>query len=246
MKFVEKPSASLRPPAFAETRWSLIVAARDEPTGPAHRRAMEELARLYWPPLYAYLRRNGHRPEAAEDLTQAFFTRLIERNDLRGVDAAKGKFRSFVLASLKHYVSNERDKERALKRGGGVRTFSLSAGEAESGYGMSLASAQTPDEAFNRRWALTLLEHVVGMLRAEYAGRGLAATFDALQGTLTGEVTTGYGPIAATLGTTEGALQTAAHRLRKRYREMLRAEIAQTVSGPLLVEDELRELMGCL
>ncbi len=207
---------------------------------------MAELARVYWPPLYAYLRRNGHSPEQAEDLTQAFFARLIERNDLRSVDSAKGKFRSFALAALKHFVSNERDKERTQKRGGHVRTFSLSASEAESGYHLEPIDSATPEQVFNRKWTVTILNRVVARLQDEYRGRDQKSLFDALQGTLTGEITSGYATLAGALGTTEGALQVAAHRMRKRYRQLLRQEVAQTVSDPSLVDEELRDLLNSL
>jgi DNA-directed RNA polymerase specialized sigma24 family protein len=238
-----KRSSGSRGHDFIATRWSIIMTARDLDAGSAYRRAMAELARTYWAPLYAYLRRNGHPPERAEDLTQSFFARLIERNDLRSVDAAKGKFRSFVLVALKHFVANELDKERAQKRGGGVRTISLSDAEAESGYRIEPIDTLTPEQAFNRRWAMTVLSRVVNRLRAEYRRRDQLPLFDAIQGTLTGEVTAGYATLAGQLGTTEGALQVAAHRMRKRYRELLRLEVAQTVSDPALVDEELRELL---
>jgi len=231
---------------FAQTRWSIIAAAREGGEGSAYKRAMAELARTYWPPLYAYLRRHGQSPQQAEDLTQAFFARLIEHNDLRSVDSAKGKFRSFVLAALRHFVSNQRDKERAQKRGGGVRTISLSAGEAESGYSLDPVDTLTPEQVFNRRWALTVLTRVIECLQAEYRRRDQLPLFEALHGTLTGEITAGYATLAGRLGTTEGALQVAAHRMRKRYRELLRDEVAQTVTDPALVDEELRELLNSL
>lgn len=245
MKAAGRPSESTHR-AFAETRWSIVAAAREVGAGSAYGRAMGELARTYWPPLYAYLRRNGHSPEDAEDLTQSFFARLIEQNDLRSVDSAKGKFRSFVLVALKHFVSNERDKERAQKRGGGLRTISLSAGEAESGYSLDPIDTSTPEQVFNRRWAVTLLNRVVEALQEEYRKRDQLAMFEALHGTLTGEVIAGYATLAGQLAKTEGALQVAAHRMRKRYREMLREEVAQTVSDPSLVDEELRDLLNSL
>ena len=232
--------------SFAATRWSIIAAARDGNAGADYRRAMSELAGIYWPPLYAFLRRNGHPPEQAEDLTQAFFARLIEKQDLRSVDSAKGRFRSFLLVALKHFVANERDKQQARKRGGGVRTISLSAGEAESRVTLDPVDTLTPEQSFNRRWAMTLLHHVVDRLHAEYLERDQAALFEALQGALTGEITAGYATLAERLGTTEGALQVAAHRMRKRYRQLFRDEIAQTVSDPSLVDEEMRELLNCL
>jgi len=177
-------------------------------------------------------------------LTQEFFARLLETRALETVDSGKGKFRSFLLASLKHFLANEWDKRKALKRGGGVRTFSLSAGDAESRCGPDAAEARTPEQLFNHRWALTVLDAVVGRLRAEYADK--RPLFDALQATLTGEVREGYRAMALRLGTTEGALQVAAHRLRKRYRELLREEIAQTVSDPALIDEEMGDLLRAL
>lgn len=240
------PSPGSTRQGFAQTRWSIIAAARDIGAGSKYKRAMSELARSYWPPLYAYLRRRGHAPEEAEDLTQAFFAKLIERNDLKSVDSAKGKFRSFVLAALKHFVSNERDKARARKRGGDVQIISLTSGEAESKYNLDPVDASTPEQVFNREWAVTILNRVVEKLQDEYRKRSQLEIFEALHGTLTGGITAGYATLAGKLGTTEGALQVAAHRLRKRYREMLRDEVAQTVSDPALVDEELRELLNCL
>jgi RNA polymerase sigma-70 factor (ECF subfamily) len=207
---------------------------------------MEELARIYWPPLYAYLRRTGATAADAEDLTQAFFGRLIEHNDLKAVDAAKGRFRSFVLASLKHFVANQRDHANAKKRGGGVRILSLDRSQAESDFQIGPADAVTPEKAFHRRWALTLLNRVVKTLQAEYRKRNQQDLFDALHGTLTGELTAGYAALGEKLAMSEGALQVAAHRLRKRYRQLLRDEIAQTVSDPALVDEEMRELLVSL
>ena len=241
-----QPSSGSKRHAFAQTRWSIVLAARDGGAGSGYGRAMAELARTYWPPLYAFLRRNGNPPDRAEDLTQAFFLRLIERNDLRSVDATKGKFSSFVMAALKHFVANERDKERAQKRGGGVKTVSLSQGEAESNYRNDLADTSTPEQLFNRRWASAVLHRVVDRLQDEYRRRDQLPLFESLHGTLTGEVTAGYATLAGRLGTTEGALQVAAHRMRKRYRELLRKEVAQTVSDPTLVDEELRELFNSL
>ncbi len=236
------------PPAssaqFHATRWSIVSAARGSADGVARRRALEELALAYWPPLYAYLRRQGHAPDRAEDLTQEFFARLLETRALKAVDSAKGKFRSFLLAALQHFLANEWDKQNALKRGGGVRTFSLSAGAAESRCGLDPADSRTPEQLFNHRWALTVLDGVMARLKTEYAGR--LPLFEALQATLTGEVQEGYAAIAARLATTEGAVQVAAHRLRKRYRELLRAEIAQTVSDPALIDEEMRDLLNAL
>jgi RNA polymerase sigma factor (sigma-70 family) len=208
---------------FEATRWSIVLAAGGETAGCDRRSALEELARSYWPPLYAYLRRDGHQPARAEDLVQGFFARLIEKNDLRSIDRSKGKFRSFVLASLKHFVLNQREKERALKRGGGVKTLSFDAGEAESRYGLEPVDRRTPEDVFNRRWALTVLDAVMARLQQEHVERGQGQVFQLLKGALTGDAAEGYAALAARLGTSEGALRVAAHRMRKRYRELLRA-----------------------
>jgi RNA polymerase sigma factor (sigma-70 family) len=229
---------------FNATRWSIVIAARGSVDGARRRRALEELALAYWPPLYAYLRRAGHAPDRAEDLTQEFFARLLATHALKSVDSAKGKFRSFLLAALKHFLANEWDKQNALKRGGGVRTFSLSAGAAESRCSLDPADPRTPEQLFNHRWALTVLAAVIVRLKAEYADK--LPLFEALQATLTGEVQEGYAAIAARLKTTEGAVQVAAHRLRKRYRELLREEIAQTVSDPALIDEEMGDLLRAL
>jgi RNA polymerase sigma-70 factor (ECF subfamily) len=228
---------------FAATRWSIVLAAGREGSAP-RRSAMEELARLYWPPLYAYLRRDGYPPERAADFTQAFFARLIEKQDLRGVDPAKGKFRAFLLASLKHFVLNEHARERALKRGGG-KVLSLDALEAESRFAAP-ASGQTPEQAFNRRWALTLLEMVLARLREEYAAKGQAELFEALKDSLAGGPEAGFAELGQRLGFPAGTLRVAAHRLRKRYRELLRSEVGQTVAGPEEVDAEIRALFDCL
>ena len=232
---------------FAATRWSVVLAAADDRSGTRGRRAMEELARTYWFPLYAFIRRQGSAPEQAEDLTQEFFARLLEKEYLCGVDRAKGKFRSFLLASVKHFLSNERDKARAKKRGGGVLHLSLDTADAETHYRAEPADDMTPERLFERRWALAVLDQVLDRLRREYTDQGKAATFDALKGSLAGETDApAYAHVAQRLGTTEGAVKVTAHRLRKRYREILRDEIAQTVSAPELVDEEIRYLLRCL
>jgi len=202
------------------------------------------LARSYWLPIYSYLRRNGHPPAGAEDLTQAFFARLIEKNDLRSVDPVRGRFRSFVLAALNHFVSNERDKERAQKRGGGIKTISLSVGEAELRYSVHPADTMAPERMFNRRWAITVLNNTIDRLAVEYQRRDQHRLFEVLQSILTGELTDGYAEIAQKLEMSEGALQVSVHRMKKRYRELLRQEVARTVADPSLINDELRELLN--
>jgi len=230
---------------FAATRWSIVLAAGDWRAGTAARRAMGELARQYWFPLYAFLRRQGHTPPAAEDLVQGFFARFLEKDAIEAVDRTKGKFRSFLLASLKNYVANERDKEHAAKRGGG-EVLALDGLNAEARYTAEPLDQLTPDRIFERRWALAVLEQVLARLREEYAARGQHEVFAALEHVLVGGEKAQHAEAAARLGLTEGAAKVAAHRMRKRYRELLREEIRQTVADDTLVEDEIRHLLQSL
>jgi RNA polymerase sigma-70 factor (ECF subfamily) len=232
---------------FAATRWTLVLAAAGEKSGAHRRRALEELAQVYWFPLYAYIRRQGHQAPQAEDLTQDFFTRLLEKKSLAAADPEKGKFRSFLLASLKNFLTNEWDKSVALKRGGGRPLVALDALDAEARYALEPADDLTPDRLFERRWALAVLDQVLARLRQEYVDRDSVALFEALKGCLAG-ATDGpsHGDVARRLGMTEGAVKVAAHRLRRRYRQLLRDEIAQTVASPELVDEEIRYLLGCL
>lgn len=231
---------------FAATRWSMVLAAGNWRAGTAAQRAMGELARMYWFPLYAYLRRTGNAPSQAEDLVQGFFARLLEKDALAAVDRSKGKFRSFLLASLKNFLANEWDKGRAQKRGGGKEVLALDALAAEARYAAEPVDTMTPERVFERRWALTLLDQVLQRLRDEYAGRGQGAIFTALEQVLVGGQEARYAQIAEQLRMTEGAVKVAGHRLRRRYRELLREEIAQTVAEPGLVDEEIRQLLGSL
>jgi RNA polymerase sigma-70 factor (ECF subfamily) len=241
------PSAPLgRDSRFAPTRWSVVLAAGNWRAGTAARRAMGELARLYWFPLYAYLRRKGSAPPLAEDLVQGFFTRLLEKDALVAVDRAKGKFRSFLLASLNNFLTNEWDKRRAAKRGGDAAALSLDVVDAEARYAAELTDELTPERVFERRWALAVLEQVLTRLRADYAERGQGAVFAALEHVLVGGAAAGYDQIAGRLGMSPAAVKVAAHRLRRRYRELLRDEIAQTVAEPGLVDEEIQHLLDSL
>ncbi len=233
--------------SFAATRWSVVLAAADGKAGSRSRRALEELAGIYWPSLYAFIRRQGAAPEEAEDLTQEFFARLLEKGWLSVVDPAKGKFRSFLLAALKHFLANQRDLARAKKRGGGRRALSLDVPGAEAFYQREPTDRMTPERLFERRWALAMLDEVLARLRREYRRRGREAIFDALKCTLTADADAPpQAQIAHSLRMSETAVRIAAHRLRKRYREVLRDEIAQTVAAPDLVDDEIRYLLKCL
>ena len=233
---------------FAATRWTLVLSAARGTASAQAGGALEELFRTYWYPLYAFVRRSGHDRHSAEDLTQAFFARFLAKHYLADVYRSKGRFRSFLLASLKHFLANEWDKVRAKKRGGGAQNFTaFDAKSAETRYALEPADPQAAEKAFERNWALTLLDEVLRRVRKDYAAEGKAALFEQLKATLTGEKTTApYAQIAAALGVSEGAVKVAVHRLRHRYREALRAEIAHTVASPAEVDAELRHLFAAL
>lgn len=241
--------------AFATTRWTVVVRA----TGPdtTHARvALEELCRAYWRPIYAFVRRQGHATHEAQDLTQEFFARLLAGGSLVRVDAARGRFRSFLLVALKHFLANEWDKVRALKRGGGVRIVPLETELGSDRAGVALADgiqaglaseAANPERAYDRQWALALLDRVLERLREEHVRAGKSAWFEQLRETLTAERgALPYVALGARLGLSEGAVKVAVHRLRQRYRELLRAEIADTLEDPAQVEEELRHLFAAL
>jgi RNA polymerase sigma-70 factor (ECF subfamily) len=226
----------MAPLSFATTRWSLVLAARDR-AEPGAGDALGALCSTYREPLYAYIRRRGHGAEEANDLVQEFFARLLEKDFLAGVDRRKGRFRSFLLAACNHFLANERDRARARKRGGGRHGLALEAAPADG---------LTPEKVFERRWALALLEQVMGRLRREFETRGKGRLFDALRGFLVGEKGAGYRQSAQELGMSEGAVKVAVHRLRRRYREVLYEEIGRTVEGPQEIEEEVRALFAAL
>ena len=229
---------------FATTRWSIVLSA----TASASKGGSEALATLcqsYWYPLYAFVRRAGHSPHDAQDLTQEFFARLIAKSWLRDVHPERGRFRSFLLAAMKHFLANEWDRARALKRGGGQAVLSLDADLAEERYAREPAGAISAEQIFERRWAFTLLEKVLTRLRAEFAAIGKTAVFAELEPGLTG-AKLDYGAIAARLNLNEGAVRVAVHRLRVRYRDLVRAEIAATVDTEADVEAELKHLFAAL
>lgn len=228
-----------RKDAFETTRWTMVLAAGRTEDAKA-RMAMEELCRTYWYPLYAYVRRRGHSKEDAEDLTQGFFARLIAENDLDGRSPERGRFRAFLLAAMKHYMANEWDKSRRRKRGGGAELLSLDCRDAEERYRIEPSHHLSPDRLYDRAWAMTLLERVVGKLETAHAGN---PAFLKLKPCLTaGRETVDYAAVAADLGMSEGAARVAAHRLRRQYRELLRAEIAETLVEPEEFSDELQAL----
>jgi RNA polymerase sigma factor (sigma-70 family) len=231
---------------FASTRWTQILAAAD-PAHPGAQEALATLCRAYWPPLYAFVRRRGLGPADAEDATQGFFARLLRLGSLAQVRRERGRFRAFLLAALKNYLADERDCARAEKRGARL-VVSIEVTAAEAGYQRAPAdAAATPDAAFDRAWALALLDTVATRLREDYAAAGQENLFDALSFSLTGNRSTlPYVELAAKIGLTEPAVRVAVHRLRKRYRQLLREEIAQTVARPEDVDDELRHLRQVL
>ncbi len=235
---------------FATTRWSLVAAAA-QPADPRAGEALAYLCETYWFPVYAYVRRSGHDAASAEDLTQAFFTRLLERHDLAGADASLGRFRAYLLGAVRHFLSGERRRENAQRRGGGRALFSLDFEDGERRLGAALepsGAEQRPDQAFERAFALTLLEAVLEALAAEQAERGRAEEFELLRPALTPGSDQGLSQahIAAALGTTEGAVKTRAHRLRRRYAELLRLAIAETLPAAGDVEEEIRALFRVL
>jgi RNA polymerase sigma factor (sigma-70 family) len=240
------PSARALPrQVFVTTHWSVVLTAGRADT-PSARQALETLCQTYWPPLYAYVRRRGYSPEDAQDLTQEFFAHLLQRNRVAAVHPDKGRFRSFLLASMNHFLSDEWDKARAKKRGLG-RVLSVDLQLAESRLAGSSTGDVTPEKAFDRRWAITLLEEVYKRLEDEYRQQEKAPLFDGLRGSLAGQgASASYVEIGRDLGMTEGAVKVAVHRLRHRYRELLRETIAETVAGSDEVEDELRYLQQIL
>jgi RNA polymerase sigma-70 factor (ECF subfamily) len=230
---------------FATTRWSLVLEARDGVSSAAHE-ALAELCDAYWFPLYAFVRRQGHGPDDAADLTQGFFTRLMEKDYLQDVRPEAGRFRSFLLASLKHFLYNEWDRRHAQKRGGQVTKLSLDAELAENRYSVEPVAAQTPEDLYERQWALTVLERALAQLAAEIPSEQ-HLRFERLRPHLIGdEQGASYAEIAAELGLSESGVKVAVHRLRQRFGTTLRREIGQTVSNPEEVDDEIRHLLTSL
>jgi RNA polymerase sigma-70 factor (ECF subfamily) len=231
---------------FATTRWSMVLAAGKD-AAPDADAALASLCQTYWYPLYAFVRRLGHQPADAQDLTQEFFARLLEKHYLQAADPERGRFRSFLLSSFKHFLSKERDRAKARKRGGGRKVLPLDFEAGESRYSLEPTHEITAEKVYERRWALTLLDQVFARLRDEFDHARKQNEFDHLKVYLTGEATTlSYRDVAAELGMTEGAVKVAVHRLRRRYRELVRDEIGHTVAGPEDVDEELRRLFAAL
>jgi DNA-directed RNA polymerase specialized sigma24 family protein len=228
---------------FATTHWSVVLAAAGT-SSPGSDGALERLCRTYWYPLYAFIRRKGDGAHEAEDLTQGFFARFLARRDLEDVAREKGRFRTFLLCAVDHYLANEWDKTRRLKRGGGLAFLPLETAQAEERYGQAPADAGTPERVFDRRWAETMLEVVLARLRAEYADAGKDSRFEVLKAFLLGEPEAeGYGAVAARLGMTAPGVKSAVHRMRGRFRDLFREEIAHTVATRAEIDEELRYLV---
>jgi RNA polymerase sigma-70 factor (ECF subfamily) len=237
------PSA---PQWFATTHWSVVLAAgrTDAPEATA---ALEKLCRAYWMPIYSYVRRRGHPPHDARDLTQSFFALLLERNDFGAANPQRGRFRSYLLSSLNHYLANQYDRARAEKRGGGKTFISLDDESIEERYRAEPVSDLSPDRIYEQRWALALMEQALEALRTEFVEAGKTQQFERLKSFLTSEPAPGdYASAAAALDMTEGAVAVAVYRLRQRYRDLVRREIAQTVSSPLEIEEEMQHLLRLL
>ena len=233
-------------PAFVTTRWSVVRAAGGSDTTSA-RAALEKLCRTYWYPLYAYVRRRGHSPEDAQDLTQEFFARLLEGQSLAGADPELGRFRSFLLTCMNHFLTDEWKKAKAKKRGGGREMLSLDWAAAEERFDLEPADNSAPDRIFEKQWALALLAEVLNRLEMEYQQEGKTELFAALKQTLMGSrESQPYAELAASLGMNESAVKVAVHRLRKRYRELIREEIAGTLDRTQDIEQEMRHLFRAL
>ena len=241
-----EPGSDTSPRMFVTTHWSVVQAAKQEPSAEADA-ALEKLCHGYWRPLYAFVRLRGYGAHDAEDLTQEFFARLLAKDFLRAVDRSKGKFRSFLLAALEHFLAKEWRRANAQKRGGKFTFISTDADSAEQQYLQVPASNLSPEQLFEKQWAVTLLDLTVAHLRDEFVAAGKQTQFEMTKIFLTGEKqAAAYAALAAKLGTTEAALKMAVSRMKQRYGELLRAEIANTVSGPEEIDEELRALFGAL
>ena len=233
--------------AFCTTHWSLVLTAAQGDNSPSAREALARLCSIYWYPLYAFCRRQGRQPHDAEDLTQGFFSRLLEKNRLGAVQPENGRFRDFLLACFKNFLSNEWDRTRALRRGGGCRILSLNAEEAEQRYALEPSDDLTPEVLFERKWAWAVLNQTMNELRRDYVTEGKGDQFDQLQGFLPGGLgTVSRADLAADRGVTVGAIDVAVHRLRQRFGARLREQIASTVASEADVKEEIRHLISIL
>jgi RNA polymerase sigma factor (sigma-70 family) len=229
---------------FGTTHWSVVLAAGQQDT-PESAVALERLCRTYWHPIYAYIRRWGYNPEDARDLTQEFFARLLRKKSVARANPEQGRFRSFLLGALKHTLSDEQAKAEAKKRGGGQRPVAWEQIEEEERFRAEPMDQLSPDRVFDRRWALAVLEHAIGRLRAEYGAPERRRVFEELQGFITGEpLVSSCAQAAARLGQSESAVKSAIYRVRRRYHALVREEVAQTVTNPTDLAEEIRYLMS--
>ena len=249
MHVTESGQLGETPPAraFVTTRWSVVLAAAKHNDTARARDALARLCQTYWYPLYAYVRRRGYSAHDAQDLTQAFFLLLIERQSLASADPDLGRFRSFILTAINHFLTNEWKRGMAQKRGGGFQLLSLDWAVAEQRYDLEPATHSSPDRIFEKQWALVLLAEVLNRLEREYQNEGKGDLFAALKETLLGiRESQPYAELAGKLEMTEGAVKVAVHRLRKRYRQLIRDEIANTLDDSVEVETEIRHLIHAL
>jgi RNA polymerase sigma factor (sigma-70 family) len=238
------PSSTAPGDVFATTHWTVVLAAGRRST-PQADHALEELCRAYWFPLYAYVRRRGHSKEDAEDLTQAFFAAFLRKNYLEGLSAERGRFRAFLLASLKHFLANEWDKSQRQKRGGNIPHLSLDWQTADTRFQLAAPTETSPDKTFEREWAVDLLGRVIERLSAECEADGRSRQFAQLKTFLTaGKGALSHADAGRALGLSAGAVRVAVHRLRKRYRQLLREQVAQTLADPAEADEEIRALFG--
>jgi RNA polymerase sigma-70 factor (ECF subfamily) len=239
-------SSSDAPRAFPNTRWSVVLAATQRPS-PESAAALESLCRAYWYPLYAYVRRCGQSPHDAQDLTQEFFRRLLEKRWLDSADREKGKLRTFLIGALKHFMSNEWRRASTQRRGGGQSQVPFDTEFAESRYAADHSATLAADETFDRQWALTLLDLTLNRVEAEFVKAGKLVHFEALKNCLMAERgAIDYAAVANRLGVNEGAARVAVHRLRKRFREIYREEISQTLADGADLDTELQQLAAAL
>jgi len=231
---------------FRTTEWSLVVAA-GRSQQPASRQALERLCSIYWYPVYGFIRGHGHDAAAAQDLTQEFFLRLMEKRSLGAADRERGRFRSFLLASVKNFLANERDRVRAVKRGGGCTFLPLDPQSGEIRYSREPADNRTPEKAFEKRWALALLDRTLDHLREEAQRRENPERFARLSRFLTEDCPeASYRQVAGALGMTESAVKAAIHRMRKRFGQLLRGEVGRTVDDPRRIDEEIRCLFAAI
>ena len=238
-------AATQRHVEFPATRWSVIIRAVAKPS-PLSRAALEDLCRLYWPPLYAFLRRSGRTPHEAQDLVQGYLARLLEREDLATVNSEKGRFRSYLLAGLRNYLVSEARQAGTLKRGGRAEIISLDIENAEALCRTALTDGATPDLAFDRRWAETILDQALEKLRAENVARGKEKLYETLKPCLATDAADDYASLGRELAMTPGAIAVAIHRLRLRFRELVRAAVADTVGSEADLEEEMRNFLAIL